>query len=312
MLFSEVYSAYFNAISDIISFVLLNDEKAVSEKDIYEIIQRRAFSESIPTILSAIKSEEWLVLTKDFRTPIKNQPEMPLTLLEKRWLKSLLSDPRIQLFDVDPTGLEDVDVLFDFDDFVFFDQHTDGDPYTDEKYQNIFKTIFTALKEKRRLSITYANRYNKIITVKCIPYRLEYSSKNDKFRLETSGGNYAAYFNLSRIRKCELLEEYPNKKMFPPKRKEYYVSFRLKDERKALDRVMQNFSDCRKETTFLENNFYQVKLWYEAQDETEILIRILSFGPMLKVDEPMYFISLIQERLKKQIALNEEVATHRK
>ena len=76
--------------------------------------------------------------------------------------------------------------------------------------------------------------------------------------------------------------------------------FTLADQRNALERVMLHFSDCRKETRRTGERAYQVKLWYDPQDETEILIRILSFGPMIKVTEPDSFIGLIRERLNRQ------------
>ena len=45
---------------------------------------------------------------------------------------------------------------------------------------------------------------------------------------------------------------------------------------------------------------YQVTLHYDKEDETEILIRVLSFGPMIRVVKPMAFINLIKGRLSDQ------------
>ncbi len=300
MLFSEVYSAYFNTIALMVKEA---QEGVLTEKRILAIIVKHAFSESMLSILPAIKSEEWLVINKDFHTPIKRPPQMPLTLLQKRWLKALLSDPRIALFDIDIAGLEAVEPLFSYGDFVFFDRYHDGDPYTQEGYIANFKTILCALQEKRRLHITYHNRRGAQMQGSFIPYRLEYSAKDDKFRLETAGHPYSAYINLARVEVCALLEPYMEGELLPPRRRECALSFVLKDERNALDRVMLHFSDCRKETRRLEHGRYQVDLWYEVQDETELLIRILSFGPMLKVTAPENFIKLIQDRLAMQAAL---------
>ena len=47
-----------------------------------------------------------------------------------------------------------------------------------------------------------------------------------------------------------------------------------------------------------------IALRYDRDDETEILIRVLSFGPMLRVTSPESFIDKIRERLVKQRALN--------
>lgn len=300
MLFNEVYSAYFNAVAAIIREAL---NHGINEKGALQIINEKAFSESVLTIQPAIQKEEWLVLNRKYHTPIKYPPQMPLTILQKRWLKALLTDPRIALFEPDLSGLEDIEPLFHQDDFVFFDRYADGDPYTDAGYIAHFRTILTAIKDHRRIHIQYRNRYNRIMHGNFIPYRLEYSTKDDKFRLETAGGKYAAYINLARIDACELLAPYEDHEMHPPKRNECSVTFILIDERKALDRVMLHFSDCRKETRRLADNTYQVKLWYEGQDETEMLIRILSFGPVIRVIAPDSFIQLMKDRLAKQKAL---------
>ena len=300
MIFSEVYSAYFNAMAMAISEA---QKQTLTPEKLLQIISEKAFSESALEILPAIKNEEWLVMNKDLRTPIKHRPQMPLTILQKRWLKSLLTDPRMALFDVDIMGLEDVEVLFSHRDFVYFDKYNDGDPFHDEKYIANFKKILAALKEKRRIRIQYQSRRNVKIDAHYIPIKLEYSSKDDKFRLETADDQYVVYINIARIIECQLLGTYDESELSLPKRKEYALTFLLKDERNALDRIMCHFSDCRKETRHLGNDRYQVELWYESRDETEILIRVLSFGPMIKVIAPGNFIALIKERLAMQNAI---------
>ena len=50
-------------------------------------------------------------------------------------------------------------------------------------------------------------------------------------------------------------------------------------------------------------NRYRLTLRYDREDETELLIRVLSFGPVLKVVSPDSFIDKVKERLRKQFAL---------
>ena len=296
-LFNEIYSVYFNAVAEIVGKAI---EGNLDEKEILRIVKENAFSESMLMILPAIKNEEWLIVNKDYHTPIKHHPKMPLTILQKRWMKALFSDPRIALFDIDVKGLEDIEPLFSYDDFVFFDRYSDSDPYGDKDYVLNFKTILKALKQKREIHIQYRSRQGNVIEGRFIPNKLEYSSKDDKFRLEVIGGRPSSYINLGRIQKCELLDSHRNEERELIKSREHSVTFTLMDERKALDRVMIHFSDFRKETIRLKDNCYQVQLWYEALDETEVLIRILSFGPMLKVTNPESFVSLIKKRLLMQ------------
>ena len=305
MLFSEVYSAYFNTVAAVITEALTAE---LSLKSLNEIIHKNAFSESVLTVLPALQNGEWAILDAKLQTPIQNKPVMPLTILQKRWLKAISQDPRIALFNVPTAGLENVEPLFMPDDFVFFDRYADGDAFTDADYIDHFRTILTAFQEKRYVYVAYRNRHNRLLHGSFTPYKLEYSAKDDKFRLETAGGHRAAYINLGRIERCRLLETFNTSEQIPPKRRTGTVTFLLTDERKALDRVMLHFSDCRKETVRLDDGRYQVQLWYERQDETEILIRILSFGPMLRVTAPNSFISLIKNRISMQQNLSEKLA----
>ena len=74
----------------------------------------------------------------------------------------------------------------------------------------------------------------------------------------------------------------------------------LTDDRNALERVMLHFSDLEKETEKTGDKKYRVTIWYKADDETEMVIRLLSFGSVLKVLEPEGMVKLIRERLKRQ------------
>ncbi|MFT9055672.1 MAG: WYL domain-containing protein [Ethanoligenens sp.] len=294
MLFNEVYSAYFNAVAAILREAV---QCAITDQRMSELIREKAFSESVLTVLPALKNEEWLLINKNGQTPMRHPPQMPLTTLEKRWLKTLLSDLRIALFHPGETGLENVEPLFSYDDVVYFDRYADGDPYTDANYIQNFHTILQALREKRKLRISHSSRINRRVSGVFVPFRLEYSAKDDKFRLITSGVWHSRIINLARITQCELLEGYGDGECIPPRQRDASIIFDLMDERNALERVMLHFSDCRKETRRLDERRYTVILWYEPQDETELLIRILSFGPMIRVTAPESFMNLIQERL---------------
>ena len=129
MIFSELYSAYYNTVARIIE---TSFRPGATEKDLRQHVLENAFSESVLTILPALKSGKWPLLKKDLSPALKHVPTMPLTLLEKQWLKAICDDPRIKLFDVELPELEDVEPLFTRDNYRIFDQYTDGDPFEDE------------------------------------------------------------------------------------------------------------------------------------------------------------------------------------
>ena len=106
--------------------------------------------------------------------------------------------------------------------------------------------------------------------------------------------------NMARVRSCELLDTYDPKSITLPHENYEELVILLHDERNGLERVLLHFSHFEKETLRLDDRLYQIKLRYNKDDETELLIRVLSFGPVLEVVSPDSFICLIKERLSKQ------------
>ena len=61
-----------------------------------------------------------------------------------------------------------------------------------------------------------------------------------------------------------------------------------------------HFAHFQKQAEKLDENRYKITITYDKDDETEIVIRILSFGPMVKVTAPQSFVDLIKQRLISQ------------
>lgn len=299
MLFSEIYGSYFNVVAAILSEA---SDGNLTERRLTELVRDRAFAESALTIPSALKSEAWPLLDGAYRSVLHHKPTMPLTTLQKRWLKALLADPRIALFDPDTAGLEHVEPLYAQDTFVLFDQYADGDPYGDPVYITCFQTALKAIREKRRLRIRFHGRTGARHSFVCVPYRLEYSAKDDKFRLLAAGKRRLNTINMARVRFCELLEPYEPEEVTLPRERPEELVMLLHDERNGLERVLLHFSHFEKETLRLDDRLYQIKLRYDRDDETELLIRVLSFGPVLEVKSPGEFIRLIRGRIRRQSA----------
>ena len=297
MIFSELYSAYYNTIAKILENIL--DGRA-DKASIYTTIQENAFQESILNILPAIREEKWQVITKKYQTPIRHVPTMPLTLLQKRWLKAILMDERIRLFDVQAEGLEDIEPLFTKDDYRIYDQYSDGDNFADEGYAARFKVLLHAIHHNLPVKAEMLNRNGKTVYTKFIPKKMEYSEKDDKFRVITSGCRYITTVNLARLKKCSIYEGSYEVKEKRIKTKMSTLTMRVKDERNALERTMLHFAHFEKQVEKLNDKEYKLTLTYDSDDETEMVIRILSFGPLVEVLEPLDFRELIKNKLIKQ------------
>lgn len=296
MLFNEVYGNYYNTVAAILDEAIDNP---ISNCEISQIVNAKAFAES--TIQKQLSSKgEWPLLNIDGKALIKHETYMPPTTLEKRWLKTLLLDPRIMLFNPSEKGLEDVEPLFHPEDIVYFDQFLDGDPYKDEKYIATFRLILSALKSKNSLRILYQSQKGTERWMNCNPIRLEYSLRDDKFRLISASKSRVNTINLSKIKECVLGDLFNDAEVKESLHDKRTVELLLKDERQALERVMMQFSVYEKITEKLDDNTYRFVLTYEAEDEIDIIIRVLSFGPNLKVVAPENFAKQIKNRLEMQ------------
>lgn len=300
MIFSELYSAYYNTVAEILT-IALEQPRSMDKRKMYRIIGSKAFLESAAAIESGMRADRWQLLTDKGEPITEHKPNMPLTTLQKRWLKAISLDPRIRLFDFDISGLENIEPLFTPQDIYVFDKYADGDPYEDREYIKKFRLILDAVKNKYPLKIEAVNRRGQGEYSVVMPHCLEYSQKDDKFRLITEGRRNNKAINLGRIISCR-----PYKGEFKPDRgrekphKEKSLVIEVTDERRALERALLHFAHFRKEAESIGDNLYRVKINYSSNDETELVIRVLSFGPLIRVIEPESFRELIRDRLKRQ------------
>ncbi len=294
MIFSEIYGAYYNTVAAIISEAVSHP---VSNEDIRKIIEKHAFGESILTIPEAINTERWQLIKPDGTTPIEGKPTLPLSTLQKRWLKAVACDPRIKLFGDVNFDFPDVEPLFLPEDIIVFDKYSDGDNYEDGEYISNFRLITDAIKNRYPIKVITINRKGESVCSVLIPDYLEYSEKDDKFRLIAPGH----IINLGRIVKCKKSNKpFDIGRVRQSRKKTASVSFELSDERNALERVLLHFAHFEKSVERIDEDRYFVTIKYDNDDETEMLIRILSFGPMIKVTAPGCFIDLIKQRLLAQ------------
>ncbi len=299
MIFNEVYSSYYRVTAEILREAARGK---LTERKLYAMVREQAFGESVLTLPEDLRSGRWHLLNRDFATPLREVPDPPLTILEKRWLRTLLADPRIRLFSPDITGLEDAEPLFLPEDIVYYDRYADGDNFEDPGYIANFRTVLEAIRNGVNLEVSYESRHHETGTLFVTPFYLEYSEKDDRFRLVGSGHKRRLTLNMAQIRSCRILTDRNPAPFRESVRKS--VTFELQDRRNALERVLLHFSHLEKETRRTDDINYVVTLKYDQEDETEILIRILSFGPFIRVTEPESFIELIRERLRKQMALS--------
>ena len=305
------------------SITLGENEELEENKDAWPFFEKKIKEEKS-------ESSQSPEIVRYHENRLHNISDFPLSTIEKMWLKSLGSDPRKRLFlesddnlesdDVLPE-LSDIEPLFDWKDFVLFDQYTDGDPFDDEDYRNIFQKVLNAVREEARLEIQFRKPDNTVLfssdgTYEIAPNtgigklyidtdHLEYSERDNKFRLIGNNPRFGRNMvNIASIVECREVKKFPNTK-FPNAQSDNEfqseVIFEFFDSNNVLERFLLNFSHYEKVSEYhKESGKYRIKIYYDEADETDLLIRTLSFGPHVEVLEPSDFVELIRERLRKQ------------
>lgn len=316
-LFSEVYNCYFQVIKS-----LIEKKNYISESELKFRIQDSGFGESILYLLPKLTEPEWGFYEKRdgvYYSKLSANFYVPLNHLQKSYLKAILLDDKISLFleDDEIAGLNaafgDVEPLFTPDDFYYYDRFADKDDYQDPDYRKHFRMIISAIKNHEYLDILYEARFGQRVHHHYLPCRLEYSIKNDCFRL------LAVEKHNVRNPRVEILKLGRIKDVTPcgiqvsrlpdinrSLQRSYYkepVRILIQDRRNALERAMLQFANYEKSTRRIDEDTYECLIYYNKKTETELLIEILSFGPMIKVVGNEVFLRLVKERLVRQAGL---------
>lgn len=318
-LFSEIYSCYYQIVDQILTEA---EAAPVTERRMNEICRELGFAESSLYIIPKLLDGEWNLLDSDgdgYRARTKSHGALPFTRLQRSWLKTLLQDSRFRLFFTEDelplleSFTVDADLLWQPEDFHCYDQYKDGDPYESPSYRTHFRTLLFAIPKRQYVNISYQSEKGNRITHHYLPLKLEYSAKNDRFRLlalpkQQRHAAFIQVLNLRGMKEANLLPLFDEEDLDFEKliRKSYYrepVRLLIKNQRNALERTMLHFSNYEKRTKKIDENTWECLIYYNRSMETELLIEILSFGPAVKVTGPESFVALVKERLRKQARL---------
>lgn len=325
-IFSEIYGTYFR-----IAAKLLENE-VTNEKTVYETVKRKGFRDSVLFLPQKLipGNDDWGLFSRtadgDLKRVINSPPVKVLTKLQKMWLKAKLSDPRIRLFidDVTFTRLEkrlsDIPPLYRSDQFRITDRFMDSDDFSDERYRANFRIALEAVKHRRIVHIDYVSGHGRHLNGRLVLLKMEYSPKNGRFRaycylLRNDRIKSSGIINIGRIVNITDTGRYFRT---PVSIDDYFSSrkcsspavIKVTDERNGFERFMLEFAAYEKHTVRdVEAKEYTVELWYDHQDETELLIRLLSFGPVIEILNPPHLREQAKLRIEKQAKLLENTHT---
>ncbi len=317
-LFNEIHSRYFYIITEILK--LAANHKLTSH-DIASLITKLGFAETslslTPPLLNT-NGDGYCLLQSDppgYRSVIKNIPSPTLTTMQQRWLKTIMSDKRFALFTHEEETAyssllaDDIQPLYNMDDLISIDMANDGDAYDQEEYKELFSTILQGIQRKKVLLITYESGKGNHLSAYFAPHKLEYSMKDDKFRLiavriRDQKLRSLYKLNLSRIISVDIqtwnsppdLGAYIQNLRMP-----YPIEIKITNERNGFERIFTQLSNFERISEYDElTKTCLMKIYYYEVDEMELLITLLSFGPVIHVLGPESFRTQFIQRIKNQ------------
>ncbi|KUO70801.1 MAG: hypothetical protein APF81_12770 [Desulfosporosinus sp. BRH_c37] len=245
--------------------------------------------------------------------------KITLTSLEKQWLKTLLEDPRTKLFLSCETLeqlkelLRDVSPLYNPQNQVAQNMRNNGDPYEDPNYVRKFKIILRAIQEKQLINVENKILNGNTLTGVMMPHRLEYSIKDDVFRV---CGAVEDARTQEYIVKAMRISRLSNVSIAGPAYEQSFSELmkaramatavvEIRNVRNGYERFLNLFSNYPREAKYDEKTkTLIISIDYHTFDHSAVAISILAMGTIVKVLEPASLREEVIKRLRDQIDHN--------
>ncbi|WP_160690958.1 WYL domain-containing protein [Clostridium sp. C2-6-12] len=314
-LFHEYKNKYFHLV-----FRILNLAKNGLYKDeIIRLIEKEEYDEKI--IGKDFKTFEGMLLNQyseidnfnfleekegKYYSILNNQDSIPLKVrfskLEKSWLNGMIKESVVQAL-LGKETLEKleaalIDVKKGSNEVIEFTNKVKSDFDIDlEKISKDFYTILEGIINEKPILYSNVdkngNEYNNQLA---LPIRIEYSLKDDKFRasLYSLEENRSILVNLHTLKEVKIAQDVNSKikredvlKILKEKKySEIPITIELEDIRGAMERCFMSFSSFERNSRNISENKYEIDIYYYTFEEDEVIRKIMSLGPYVKVKSP--------------------------
>lgn len=316
-MYHEIYGKYYQIIHN-----LLNS-KPQTEKEINDYIRSQGFDESFLYLNAQMLVDEYHLFVKkgDLFYPLTNS-KIPLFLTneQKNWLNTMLfdekaklflSDERINYYQKEFAG----NVLYDDKTYQYLFQDVDKDEIT-PKMSNVFRFVKNAIMQEMDINLTFISSKNYYTHKKVAPYKIEYSMQDQKMRLiavEYRNGepkriiriklaSIVGYRMVERVKKIDFKYFLQEEVLKEPLIIEVYPILN------GIERVFIELSNYKREAFYdKERNLSIMKIYYEKADEMDLVLKMLSFGKVVKILSDGFIKEEVLRRINKQKELLSKV-----
>lgn len=362
-LFSEIFSIYYHIAADVFLQICARENGFTKEELdalILDTVKEKYASRIGEKTVKQLREELWTLFSSDaFSTAGKGKrvpkgsgtffleqvdlrfsnfrcgPQMdlyrdivPLSTLEKRWLLTIIRDPKMCLFlsederrvveslcsNGGQTPLPvDEQFLCHYDRF-----HTRAEDRTRERSAMV--KALEAIHENRAVYVRYRTKQQGVIEGVFDPLILEYSERNDHFQGYFWSRRYGKImcFNLARFAHLSPIPQISRKQSpdaLDAYREERSKSVRIQfaDRKNVVDRLLNELSPWEKRCSYdRDTGIYSLELSYQTADREELAIRLLGYGEDIRFpdeEDPLY--ACVKTRLESQSAILDWLAGER-
>ncbi|OOM71481.1 hypothetical protein CLPUN_49480 [Clostridium puniceum] len=193
--------------------------------------------------------------------------------------------------------------------------------YNLKKFQEDFYIILDGIiKEKPIIYTNIDKNGNEYKNQLALPIRIEYSLKDNKFRasLYSFKEERSIMVNLHTLKDVKIAEkdieiseninleinrEDVLKNLKEKKYSETPITIELEDIRGAMERCFMSFSSFERSSRAISKNKYEIDIYYYAFEEADVIRKIMSLGPYVKVKSPKRVKEIIVENIREAFLL---------
>lgn len=241
---------------------------------------------------------------------------LPLTKIEIQWLKYCINNTKTKLF-LEENQLSKLKDIFTVEEndlpissINYYDKFKSHNEIADTgNFIDNFKKIVKAFTDEKTVKINYKS-VNSSATTRSVNIGLiEYSNKDDKFRIYCKKENSVSVYNLERINSVEILSDGYDRNSAEKSIKNYILNQRKEitleftNVKNIPDRLLTEFTPWEKLCTRLDDR-YNVTIKYDNLDSFEIVTRLLPYGKNIKILSDTGNVKTeLENRINKQLSM---------
>lgn len=318
LLFNEVFGVYFYIIAEIIQICCsVENRTSMLKRQIDEIVKKvenwyknkggsKTYRLSMKEVYALLNTNAFgrnFEVHGEKRTRFQYECDseiefyrdvLPLTVLEVRWLKSIIRDPNIHCF-FNSKQIEFINAFLEeaYPDvkslpseyLIFYDRYIVDQLEKDRERLYLYMLV-EAIRNEKLVCVTYKTNSGNLKSKIYKPIVVEYSKRNNRFQaqLQACDNNRYDSVNLSQIHYIEIKEEFDYAQTLKDyethrKNKEHPVVIQFYDVRNMADRILTEFSPWRKFCSYdPEKNMYTLTLYYNEDEELDLVVRLMGYG----------------------------------